>query len=106
MDNISFHKSDKVKNLARAKGIKILFTPPYSPECNPIENFFALVKHDVRHELLVSDTPNLESFMNVVLHSIHRAAERYRPFFISFFHGNHERGAFRRGNYIETDIRT
>jgi len=94
MDNISFHKSNKVKNLARARGIKLLFTPPYSPECNPVENFFALVKHDVRQELLECNTPTMDSFMHVVERSTYRAAERYRPFFRSFFSGNRERGAF------------
>jgi len=96
MDNISFHKSEKVKNLARAKGIKILFTPPYSPECNPVENFFALVKHDVRHALLECHVPNMECFINVVRCSIFRAVEKYSPFFRSFFSSSdRERGASR-----------
>jgi len=88
MDNISFHKSEKVKNIARSKGIKILFTPPYSPECNPVENFFALVKHDVRHALLECHVPIMGCFINVVQCSILRAVEKYSPFFRSFFASN------------------
>jgi hypothetical protein len=44
LDNRSFHKSLQVRTLAEEYGVRLLFTPPYSPECNPVENFFAAVK--------------------------------------------------------------
>jgi len=44
MDNIAFHKSDVIKRMAEKHDINIIFTPPYSPFCNPIEEVFSLMK--------------------------------------------------------------
>jgi transposase len=35
-DNASSYPKNKLKNLARRHGIKLLFLPPYSPGFNPI----------------------------------------------------------------------
>lgn len=48
LDNASFHKSEKTKILIEKKGAKILYLPPYSPDFNPIENYWALLKLHVR----------------------------------------------------------
>lgn len=48
MDNIAFHKMKKVRDLVSTKGWQILFTPPYSPWFNPIENVFSVAKHAFR----------------------------------------------------------
>ena len=52
LDNASFHKSAETKNLVEAAGCKIFFLPPYSPDLNPIEKYWANMKKKVR-ELLV-----------------------------------------------------
>jgi transposase len=44
MDNASFHHSDRVKQLCFDAGVKLLYLPPYSPDFNPIEEFFAELK--------------------------------------------------------------
>ena len=44
MDNASFHHSDQVKQLCSNAGVKLLYLPPYSPDFNPIEEFFAELK--------------------------------------------------------------
>ena len=44
MDNAAFHKSQKTKELIESVGCKVLFLPPYSPELNPIEKFWANMK--------------------------------------------------------------
>lgn len=44
MDNASFHKSAKTKELIEAAGCKLLYLPPYSPDFNPIENYWAVTK--------------------------------------------------------------
>jgi transposase len=44
MDNASFHKSPIVKNLIEAAGCKLVYLPPYSPDLNPIEKFWANLK--------------------------------------------------------------
>ena len=44
MDNTSFHKSKKTKSLIESVGCKLVFLPPYSPDLNPIEKFWANMK--------------------------------------------------------------
>ena len=39
LDNATFHKSSKTKELIESSGCEILFLPPYSPDFNPIEIF-------------------------------------------------------------------
>lgn len=44
MDNVSFHKSDKIRAFIEEKGAKLIYSPPYSPEFNPIEEMWSKVK--------------------------------------------------------------
>lgn len=48
MDNASFHKSQKTKDLIESVGCKVIFLPPYSPDFNPIEKFWANMKRWIR----------------------------------------------------------
>ena len=41
LDNASFHRSEKSKKLVEAAGSQLLFLPPYSPDLNPIEKYWA-----------------------------------------------------------------
>jgi transposase len=40
-DNAAFHKSEKTKLLIENSGCQLLFLPPYLPNLNPIEKFWA-----------------------------------------------------------------
>jgi len=51
MDNAAFHKSKKTKELIESAGCKLIFLPPYSPELNPIEKFWANMKRWIRNRL-------------------------------------------------------
>ena len=51
LDNASFHRSEKTKQLVEEFGCKLLFLPPYSPDLNPIEKYWANLKVKIR-ELL------------------------------------------------------
>jgi hypothetical protein len=44
LDNASIHATKDVRKAAADKGYKLCFTPPYSPEMNPIELVFGTVK--------------------------------------------------------------
>ena len=48
MDNVAFHKSKRIKELVESRGHRILFIPPYSPQCNPIEEVFSELKRRYR----------------------------------------------------------
>lgn len=48
LDNASFHKSPKTKELLESVGCKLLFLAPYSPDLNPIEKFWANMKRWIR----------------------------------------------------------
>ncbi len=52
MDNASIHKSAQMKSVFSRKGFNSLFIPPYSPECNPIENVFSSLKHSYRKQAM------------------------------------------------------
>lgn len=51
MDNAAFHKSQKIKNLIESVGCTIIFLPPYSPDLNPIEKFWANMKRWIRQKI-------------------------------------------------------
>ena len=55
MDNVAFHKTKKLKELVENKGLSLLFIPPYSPRCNPIEEVFSLLKRRFRSLLSIQD---------------------------------------------------
>ncbi len=57
MDNASFHRKAQLICVAQQYGFRLIFLPPYSPEFNPIENFWAWLKRR-----LCSSLPFSESF--------------------------------------------
>ena len=44
MDNLGAHKTARVRSLIEGAGAHLVFTPPYSPEFNPIEECWSKVK--------------------------------------------------------------
>lgn len=51
MDNAAFHKSQKTKELIESVGCKVIFLPPYSPDLNPIEKFWANMKRWIKGKI-------------------------------------------------------
>ena len=48
MDNATFHKSQRIKNLLEEQGCTLLYLPPYSPERNPIEKYWSVLKRKIK----------------------------------------------------------
>jgi len=48
MDNATFHKSKKTKEIIESAGCRLLFQPAYSPDRNPIEKQWAVLKRKFR----------------------------------------------------------
>lgn len=44
MDNAAFHRQQRLECIAEAFGHRIIFLPPYSPDLNPIEQYWAAFK--------------------------------------------------------------
>lgn len=57
MDNASFHKSPTTRRLIESKGCTLKYLPTYSPDLNPIEPQWAILKsrlrkHKIPHQSL------------------------------------------------------
>ena len=48
MDNASIHYSDEIKQMYGKAGVKLEMTAPYTPNINPIEEYFAEMKAYVK----------------------------------------------------------
>ena len=50
LDNVPFHKVAGVREAVEARGARLLYLPPYSPDLNPIEKAFSKIKSFLRKE--------------------------------------------------------
>ncbi|MCL2103987.1 MAG: transposase [Kiritimatiellaeota bacterium] len=48
MDNATFHRKARLRAMAAEHGCAVLFLPPYSPDLNPVEKFWARRKAKLR----------------------------------------------------------
>ena len=48
LDNVSVHKVDGIEEAIKQRGATACYLPPYSPDLNPIEQFFAKLKAFIR----------------------------------------------------------
>ena len=51
LDNASFHKGGRIEEIAKRYGHVLMYLPPYSPELNPIEKCWGVLKQKVRRLL-------------------------------------------------------
>lgn len=71
LDNARIHKTQDVMNFFTSNGFNIVFLPPYSPQLNPIEQVFSILKnryHDVRPRARSSS--EIISIVNNVIQSM------------------------------------
>ncbi len=71
LDNLSTHKVSAVKTLIEARGARVRYLPPYSPDLNPIEQAFAKLKAHLR-EKAARTLPDLQQ-------AVAAALNRFRP---------------------------
>jgi transposase len=50
MDNASFHPTLKIEQMCAESGVKIIYLHPYSPDLNPIEEFFSELKQFIKRK--------------------------------------------------------
>lgn len=51
LDNASVHPPGRIRELLERAGCEVMFLPPYSPDLNKIEKFWARLKHQVKKVL-------------------------------------------------------
>ena len=59
LDNARYHKTKDVLKTFKEENIDVLFLPPYSPELNPIEKYWANMKRWIRNKLKNIEDPML-----------------------------------------------
>jgi len=55
LDNATFHRKTKLRELAECSECDVFFLPPYSPDFNPIEKYWAWLKNKLRNILPAYD---------------------------------------------------
>lgn len=51
LDNATFHKSEKIRELVKTAGCELEYLPPYSPDLNDIEHYWFPIKNRVRKSI-------------------------------------------------------
>lgn len=63
MDNVGFHKGKNIMELIK-KSNNVIFIPPYSPEFNPVEELFSVLKSRIKNNLTVQKLgKNIDTFI-------------------------------------------
>ena len=71
LDNLSSHKVEGVRTAIENAGARLLYLPPYSPDLNPIEQWFAKLKALLRKAAART--------FDALIHTIARALETFTP---------------------------
>ena len=61
MDNARIHHGGRTSEICEAANILLIYLPPYSPDFNPIEKVFSVLKSQIkRHQILTGTAANAE----------------------------------------------
>lgn len=63
MDNAGYHKTLPIQDILDQKRIKIEYLPPYSPELNPTETCWKIIRHNVTNSAYF---PTIESMQEAI----------------------------------------
>lgn len=77
VDNATHHTAKSLRGFLEAQRgwLDLRFMPKYSPELNPVERIWKLLRRDVTHNTLFSSMKELVSAIRSFLHRISRAPE-------------------------------
>jgi transposase len=70
LDNLGAHKAPRVRALVEQAGATLQFLPPYSPDFNPIESGWALIKKRIR-----AIAPRLATLLRLTAQRARRAVK-------------------------------
>ncbi|PPQ84969.1 hypothetical protein CVT26_008289 [Gymnopilus dilepis] len=88
MDNARIHKNQDIVDMIHARGMRIVYLPPYSPDYNPIELAFSTIKAFVRRQGLLGreDLDQAQDDTYVYLHLLDAAYSINGNKAIGYFH--------------------
>jgi transposase len=66
MDNVGFHKNEKIVELIESTGARVVFSPPYSPDLSPIEKMWSKIKEFLKRSKPRSDAEFHNSLANAL----------------------------------------
>jgi len=66
MDNLSSHENARIRKAIEARGARLIYLPPYSPDLNPIEMIFSKIKQTLRGLALRSQKALWTSMQSVL----------------------------------------
>ena len=71
-DNHKTHKSQELVDMCLEAGVQLAFLPPYSPDLNPIETLFSILKAWIRrnfhmYEVYEQNEQGVRSFLEAAL---------------------------------------
>ncbi|KAG1054893.1 hypothetical protein G6F43_003114 [Rhizopus delemar] len=88
MNSCATHKSHPMIRKIESRGYRVMYLPPYSPELGPIEQFWTLVKGQVkRHRLMNEEEPSQripDASNNVRLDDLHGFCRHSKRQIINF----------------------
>ncbi|KAL0213925.1 hypothetical protein P9112_006109 [Eukaryota sp. TZLM1-RC] len=95
VDGCNIHKNAYIFRAVKLAGLKYLILPPYSPDCNPIEAFFGLLRRKVRDNSLHSPLQGVNLLQQLLRTMIfncsnlfdHSGWEDFCPFRSPYLHG-------------------
>jgi transposase len=64
MDNASFHYSERMEQMCSDAGVKLVYLPPYSPDLNPMEEFFSELKAFIKRNWRIYEQAPAQDFNN------------------------------------------
>jgi transposase len=56
MDNARIHLGGRLQELCNTRGVLLKYLPPYSPDMNPIEKVFSVMKSQIKQRNLLTGT--------------------------------------------------
>ena len=86
LDNASYNRSYRVRDLAKELRIKILYLPPYSPNLNPIERFWKFVKKKVMANTYFPDLDTFKKELMLFLRGVRKHKAELSTLITDNFH--------------------
>jgi len=76
IDNATIYHTERIEQMCRVTGVKLVYLPPYSPDLNLIEEFFAELKAFIKRNWHVYETDPEQGFDTFLEWSIDVVSQR------------------------------